>query len=247
MNTIYGIRSILEAIDSKTNIDKVWLLKGQKNSIAKSLEYKLKKNNISYSFVPIERLERFKSKNHQGAVASISPIIFDNLEDVVSKNIYKKQNPIYLILDNITDMRNIGAIIRSASATGVTNIILPKTESGRINADTVKTSSGAIFSVSISKVDHIKDAIFLLKSNNIKIICVTEKAKKTIYETELKNPLAIVMGSEKKGISNSVIKISDRSAKLPMKGNIDSLNVSVACATVLYEIIRQREFSNYKN
>ena len=103
---------------------------------------------------------------------------------IFSKNIYKKQNPIYLILDNITDMRNIGAIIRSASATGVTNIILPKNESGRINADTVKTSSGAIFSVSISKVDHIKDAIFLLKSNDIKIICFSEKAKKTIYETK---------------------------------------------------------------
>ena len=140
-------------------------------------------------------------------------------------------------------MRNIGAIIRSASATGVTNIILPKTESGRINDDTVKTSSGAIFSVSISKVDHIKDAIFLLKSKNIEIISITEKANNTIYETELKKPLAIVMGSEKKGISKSVTKMSDKSAKLPMKGKISSLNVSVACATVLYEIIRQREFS----
>ncbi len=243
MNTIYGIRSILEAIKSKINIDKVWLLKGQKNGLSLNLENELKKNNISYSFVPIERLERFKFKNHQGAVASISPIIFDNLEDVILKNISKKINPIYLVLENITDMRNIGAIIRSASATGVTNIILPKTESGRINDDTVKTSSGAIFSVSISKVDHIKDAIFLLKSKNIEIISITEKANNTIYETELKKPLAIVMGSEKKGISKSVIKMSDKSAKLPMKGKISSLNVSVACATVLYEIIRQREFS----
>ena len=243
MNTIYGIRSILEAIKSKINIDKVWLLKGQKNGLSLNLENELKKNNISYSFVPIERLERFKFKNHQGAVASISPIIFDNLEDVILKNISKKINPIYLVLENITDMRNIGAIIRSASATGVTNIILPKTESGRINDDTVKTSSGAIFSVSISKVDNIKDAIFLLKSKNIEIISITEKANNTIYETELKKPLAIVMGSEKKGISKSVIKMSDKSAKLPMKGKISSLNVSVACATVLYEIIRQREFS----
>jgi|TARA_Y100000992_G_C21199441_1_gene459684 23S rRNA (guanosine2251-2'-O)-methyltransferase len=243
MNTIYGIRSILEAIESKINIDKVWLLKGQKSGLSLNLENELKKNNISYSFVPIERLERFKSKNHQGAVASISPIIFDNLEDVILKNISKKLNPIYLVLENITDMRNIGAIIRSASATGVTNIILPKTESGRINDDTVKTSSGAIFSVSISKVDHIKDAIFLLKSKNIEIISITEKANNTIYETELKKPLAIVMGSEKKGISKSVTKMSDKSAKLPMKGKISSLNVSVACATVLYEIIRQREFS----
>ena len=152
MNTIYGIRSILEAIESKINIDKVWLLKGQKSGLSLNLENELKKNNISYSFVPIERLERFKSKNHQGAVASISPIIFDNLEDVILKNISKKLNPIYLVLENITDMRNIGAIIRSASATGVTNIILPKTESGRINDDTVKTSSGAIFSVSISVI-----------------------------------------------------------------------------------------------
>tara|TARA_B110000263_G_C15235039_1_gene476589 strand:+ start:187 stop:924 length:738 start_codon:yes stop_codon:yes gene_type:complete len=243
VNNIYGIRAILEAIKAKKNLDKVWLLKGQKNPLFKELEFKLKKNNITFSYVPNERLERFQSKNHQGAVASISPIVFDNLEEIISDNFSHKKYPIFLLLENITDARNLGAIIRSASATGVTSIILPKTGSAPINSDTIKTSAGALFSVSICKIDHIKDAIFLLQANNINVISITEKSSNTIYEIDLKGPIALVMGSEEKGISKSILNTCDNSAKLPITGEISSLNVSVACGAVLYEVIRQRSFS----
>lgn len=240
---IYGIRAIIECIEAKQSIEKVWILKGQTSPLLKQLEYLLRENNIAHSYVPKERLDRFNHKNHQGVIAAISPIEFIELEKLI-ENALKADNPVLiLLLDQITDTRNLGAIIRSAAATGVQGIILPQTGSARITSDTIKTSAGAIFSMPIAKVDHLKDAVYLLQANNIRTLGVTEKAIKTIYEQSLNQPTALVMGSEEKGIAKGTLAILDQTAKLPMLGAISSLNVAVACGTVLYEVIRQRNFS----
>lgn len=240
---IYGVRAIIECIEAKQSIEKVWLLKGQASPIFKELERLLRENNVSHSYVPKERLDRFNAKNHQGAIAAISPIDFVPLETMIEKALEKDTPPLFLLLDQITDTRNLGAIIRSASATGVDGIILPQTGSARINSDTIKTSAGAIFSVPLAKVDHLKDAIYQLQASDIKTIGMSEKAENTVYQENISGPLALVMGSEEKGITKSTLAILDKTVKLPMLGTISSLNVSVACGTVLYEVVRQRNFA----
>ena len=237
---IYGIRAIMEAIVQEKTIDKVWLLKGQKGQLFKHLEQKIHEKGISHSYVPVERLERFSHQNHQGAIARIAPINFVSLEDLIENN--KGKNAIYLLLDGITDTRNLGAIIRTAAAVGVIGIVLPQTGSAPINSDTIKTSSGGVFSVPLVKVNHLKDALFLFQANEIKTLAVSEKAKKTAYEYSFKDSIALIMGSEDKGIQKGLLKVADSTVKLPMSGQMDSLNVSVACGVMLYEIHRQQNF-----
>ena len=192
------------------------------------------------SYVPVEKLNRLTKMNHQGAVAHISPIDFYDLENLVEQVLASSETPLFLILDQLSDVRNFGAIIRTASCTGVHGIIVQKKGGAPVNGDTIKTSAGAVFKIPICKVDHIKDAMFYLQGSGIQVVAATEKASNTIYHTDLKQPIAIIMGSEGKGISPSVLKLVDQQAKLPMQGTIASLNVSVACGVFLYEVIRQR-------
>lgn len=238
---IYGIRAIIEAVVQEKTIDKVWLLKGQQGQLFKHLEQKIHERGISHSYVPVERLERFSHQNHQGAVARISPINFVSLEDLLEEN--HNKNSIYLLLDGITDTRNFGAIMRTAAAVGVRGIILPQTGSAPVNSDTVKTSAGGIFSVPLVKVNHLKDALFLFQANEIKTIAVSEKADKTAYEHSFDDSVALIMGSEDKGIQKGILKLADKKVKLPMSRQMDSLNVSVACGVMLYEIQRQQNFT----
>ncbi len=237
---IYGIRAVIEAINSNKTIDKVFLQKGLRGELIHELDHLLRKESINTSYVPVEKLNRLTNKNHQGVVAQISPIEFYNLEDLVINVIESGKTPLFLLLDQISDVRNFGAIIRTAECTGVDGIIIQKKGGAPINGDTVKTSAGAVFKVPICKVDHIKDAMFHLQASGIKIIAATEKTDVTIYDVSFKEPCAIIMGSEGKGISPSIIKLADDRAKLPMYGEIGSLNVSVACGAFLYEAVRQR-------
>ncbi|MCP1994814.1 23S rRNA (guanosine(2251)-2'-O)-methyltransferase RlmB [Flavobacterium sp. HSC-61S13] len=239
-NQIFGIRAILEAVEAGKDIDKVFIQKEAQGELMSDLLKSLRKNNINFSYVPVEKLNRLTPKNHQGAVASIAPISFVGLEPLIEGVLEAKPNPLFLILDQISDARNFGAIIRTAACCGVDGIIISKNGAAPVNGDTVKTSAGAVFNIPICKVDHIKDAIFYLQSSGVKTIGATEKAEKEIYDVELNTPLAIVMGSEERGINPSVLKIIDESAKLPMSSAIASLNVSVACGAFLYEAIRQR-------
>ncbi|AND64551.1 23S rRNA (guanosine(2251)-2'-O)-methyltransferase RlmB [Flavobacterium covae] len=240
-NQIFGIRAILEAIHAKKEIDKVFVQKDAQGDLMQELLKTLKKNNINFSYVPIEKLNRLTSNNHQGAVATIAPISFVSLENLVERVTENKKTPLFLILDQLSDARNFGAIIRTAECTGVDGIIVQKQGSAPVNGDTVKTSAGAVFNIPICKVDHIKDAIFYLQGSGIKTIAATEKTNNNIYDIDLKEPLAIIMGSEDKGVNPSVLKIVDEKAKLPMFGTISSLNVSVACGAFLYETVRQRQ------
>lgn len=237
---IFGIRAVIEAINSGKSVDKVFVQKGLKGDLFFQLDKLLREHSISTSFVPIEKLNRLTKKNHQGVVAQISPIDFHELDDLVINVIESGKTPLFLLLDQLSDVRNFGAIIRTAECTGVDGIIIQKKGGAPVNGDTIKTSAGAVFKVPICKVDHIKDAIYHLQSSGIKIIAATEKTDNTIYDVSFEDPCAIVMGSEGKGISNSVLKIVDYKAKLPMLGEIASLNVSVACGAFLYEAVRQR-------
>ena len=239
---IYGIRSVKEAIESKKSLNRVYIQRGLKGASAFDLIKTLNKKDIEISYVPIEKLNRFTLKNHQGVVATIAPIKFLSIDDL-SKIVEKKKDSCQiLILDQISDVRNFGAIVRTAECSGVDCIIIQSSGSAPVNGDTIKTSSGAVFNVPICKVSHIKDAIFLLKQLNIKIYGATEKTKKNVYQVDFKGSQAIIMGSEGKGLSKSVIDLCDELIKIPLLGKIESLNVSVACGTILYEIVRQKGF-----
>ena len=237
---IYGIRPIIEAINQNKPIYKIWMLKGQRSNLLKTLENKVHENGISYSYVPKERLDKLSNQNHQGAVAKVSPIQFESLEILVEQNINIKA--IYILLDGITDTRNLGAIIRTAAAMSVSGIIIPKTGSAPINADTVKTSAGGIFSVPIVKVNHLKDAIYMLQSNNISILAVSEKATDIVFEYSFDKSVALVIGSEENGIQPSIMKLIEKKIKIPMNKNMKSLNVSVAFGIIVSEILRQRNY-----
>ncbi|TDS60210.1 23S rRNA (guanosine(2251)-2'-O)-methyltransferase RlmB [Myroides indicus] len=239
-NQIFGIRAILEAIEAGKDLDKVFIQKEAQGELMNELIKNLKKNNINFSYVPIEKLNRLTKKNHQGAVANISPVSFLALEELIESVMEKKEKPLFLILDQVSDARNFGAIIRTAVCCGADGIIISKNGAAPVNGDTVKTSAGAVFNIPICKVDHIKDAVFYLQSSGIVTLGATEKAEKEIYDMDLNLPLALIMGSEDRGINPSVLKIIDEKAKLPMFSTIDSLNVSVACGAFLYEAIRQR-------
>ena len=236
---IYGIRAVIEAINSSKDIDKVFIQTGLKGKLIGQLESIIRKNKINFSYVPTQKLDRLSKKNHQGVIARIAPIKFYTI-DSFSEVIEKSKNPFILILDQINDVRNFGAIIRTAEISGVDGIIIQNSSSAPVNSDTIKTSAGAIFNIPICKVNHIKDAIYHLQSMNISVISASEKSEKNIYDVDLKGPLAIIMGSEQKGINKSVINLSNESVKLPMYGKIESLNVSVACGIFLYEVVRQR-------
>ena len=237
---IYGLRSVIEAIDSQETLSKVYLQRGLTGASSYELIKKLKKKSIEISYVPVEKLNRLTPKNHQGVVATISPIKFLSISDLSDLIESKPKLISLLILDQLSDVRNFGAIVRTAECTAIDCIVIQSSGSAPVNGDTIKTSSGAIFNVPICKVPHIKDAIFLIKQHDIKIFGASEKAENNIYQTQFGKSQAIIMGSEGKGLSSSVIKLCDELIRIPLLGKIESLNVSVACGTILYEMVRQK-------
>jgi 23S rRNA (guanosine2251-2'-O)-methyltransferase len=238
---IFGIRAIIEAIESGSTINKIYLQKGLRGELFYELNKLIKTKSLTTSMVPVEKLDRLsKNSNHQGAVAQISPVEFHDLETLIEQTVASGATPLFLLLDQLSDVRNFGAIIRTAECTGVHAIIIQKNGSAPVNAETIKTSAGAAFKIPICKVDHIKDALFLLQASDIKTVAATEKTEDVVYDIELNQPIAIVMGSEHRGINPSILKMVDYKAKLPLSGEIASLNVSVACGALLYETVRQR-------
>ena len=237
---IYGLRSVIEAIDSQETLSKVYLQRGLTGASSYELIKKLKKKSIEISYVPVEKLNRLTPKNHQGVVATISPIKFLSISDLSDLIESKPKSISLLILDQLSDVRNFGAIVRTAECTAIDCVVIQSSGSAPVNGDTIKTSSGAIFNVPICKVPHIKDAIFLIKQHDIKIFGASEKAENNIYQTQFGKSQAIIMGSEGKGLSSSVVKLCDELIRIPLLGKIESLNVSVACGTILYEMVRQK-------
>lgn len=238
--TIFGIRAVIEAIQNEKTIDKIFIQKGLGGQLFQELQKHLGSGEYNISYVPVEKLNRLVKGNHQGVVAKISPVAFADLEEVVTASLEKGTAPLFLLLDQIDDVRNFGAIIRTAECCGVDGIIIQKKGGAPVTADTVKTSAGAIFNIPLIKVDHIKDAIYFMQASGIRVVAATEKTENLLYTSDLSQPVALVMGNEAKGITSSVLKIVDEKAKLPLQGSIGSLNVSVACGAFLYEVVRQR-------
>lgn len=237
---IFGLRPVIEAIEAGRTIDKLFIQKGLSGTLFATLLKLVERHQLSHSFVPVEKLNRLTHGNHQGVVAQLSPVEFVPLEELVRSTIESSKVPLLLILDHLSDVRNVGAIIRTAECAGVRGIILPKQGSAAIGEDMVKTSAGAIFNIPLCKVDNLIDAIYYLQGSGIKVVGATEKAPTLLYDLSLTEPLAIVMGAEDVGISKGVLRVLDERAKLPLQGETASLNVSVACGAFLYEVVRQR-------
>lgn len=238
--TIYGIRAIMEGLQAGKEIEKIYLKKGLQSELYKELTNLANRKSVSVSYVPEEKLYKLGDRNHQGAVAVVSEISYITIEKLLEQVAEKSTPALLLLLDGVTDVRNFGAIARTAACVGADGIIIPKNGSAPVNADAIKTSAGALYSIPVCKVDHLKDAVFYLQSSDIKIIAATEKTNQKIYDLNLTESLAIIMGAEDKGVSESILKLADEKASLPITGNIASLNVSVACGAILYEVVRQR-------
>ncbi len=239
-NMVFGLHPVIEAINNGKTIDSLFIQTGLKGEIYAELKDLTRTYNISSKQVPVDRLNRFTRKNHQGIVAFISPIDFHRIEDLLPKLYEEGKTPLLLILDRITDVRNFGAIVRTAECTGVDAIIIPKKNTAPINADAIKTSTGAIYNIPICKESDLKSVIEYIQDYGVQVVAASEKTNQTLYDLNMKNPTAIIMGSEENGVSLSYIKVAQETARLPMYGKIGSLNVSVACGAFLYECIRQR-------
>ncbi|MCY1722537.1 23S rRNA (guanosine(2251)-2'-O)-methyltransferase RlmB [Prolixibacteraceae bacterium Z1-6] len=237
---VFGTRAVIEAIKNGKTIDKILVKKGLSNDLFSELQDLIKENRIAVQHVPVEKINRVTRKNHQGVLAFISPIEFDNIETVLPAIYEEGKTPLILILDQITDVRNFGAIARSAECAGVHAIIIPEKGMARIGGDAIKTSAGAIHHIPICRVTNLYSTIQFLKDSGIHIVAATEKGEKLYTEANFKIPAGIVMGSEDTGISSQILKIADEQLKIPILGKIESLNVSVSAALMIYEAIRQR-------
>jgi 23S rRNA (guanosine2251-2'-O)-methyltransferase len=237
---IFGIRPTIEAINSGKEIEKLLIQKEQHSVLINELMVVASMHKIPVIRVPVEKLNSITRKVHQGVICFISPITYASLDNVISETYQKGQVPLLLILDRITDVRNFGAIARTAECMGVNAVIIPSKGGAQINSDALKTSAGALNFIPVCREDNLKNTLTYLKDNGIQIVACTEKANKEIAYFDMSGPTAILMGSEEDGISEEYLKRSDGEVKIPISGKIKSLNVSVAAGMVLYEVIRQR-------
>lgn len=237
---IFGLRAIIEAIESGKSIDKVLLRKDLGGELAKDLLARIREYGIVSQRVPAEKLNRITMKNHQGAIALLSPVDYHRLENVLPTLFEEGKNGLIMVLDGITDTRNFGAIGRTADCSGVDAIVIPERGSASVTPDAVKTSAGGLFYVPVCREKSLVEAVRLLKESGYKVVAATEKGAVDYTTVDFTVPVAIVMGSEDTGVSNEVLRLCDDLAAIPMLGNIGSLNVSVAAGVMLYEAVRQR-------
>jgi 23S rRNA (guanosine2251-2'-O)-methyltransferase len=234
---VFGVQSVLETLRSGKEIDRLLVQRELGNTEILDLA---KEKGIQVQKVPLEKLNRITRKNHQGAIAFVSAIHYAKLENVIADTFEKGEIPFILILDRVTDVRNFGAIARTAECAGVHAIVLPSRGAAQINADAMKTSSGALNFIPVCREDSLIQTIDFLQNSGLRVVACTEKAKSTIYEVDYKDPIAIIMGSEEDGITDEIIRKSDEIAKIPQAGQVGSLNVSVAAGVIIFETVRQR-------
>lgn len=237
---IFGIRTVIEAIKSGKNIDKLMIRSGLKGELYYELITLVKELQIPFKYVPNERISRITMKNHQGVIAFISPIEFQNIENILPSLFENGKNPLFLILDKITDVRNFGAITRTAECAGVDAIIIPETGAAKISADAVKTSAGALLKIPVCRVKSLSKEIKFLQDSGIQIVAATEKANENYYQVDFSVPTAILMGAEDTGVAMEYLRVADKMVKIPILGDIESLNVSVAAGVLIYEAVKQR-------
>ena len=238
---IFGIRAVIEAIQQEKEIDKVMVRQGIKGELFQTLFSLLKENNIPFQYVPDEVFRPFADRNHQGVLAEVSPVPYQDVQEVIERVKSEGKVPFVLILDRITDVRNFGAIARTAECAGVDAIVIPNKNSAKISSDAIKTSAGALYHIPVCRVLNLKKLVRELKfQHGMQVYAATEKAEKYYTEVDMKVPLAVVMGAEDKGIDEGILNIVTEQVKIPMSGKIESLNVSAAAAVMIYEVVRQR-------
>ncbi len=237
---IFGIRAVIEAIKADKLIDKLVIRRGLTGELSHELMTLINELQIPYQLVPNERISRITQKNHQGVIAFISPIEFQNIEQIIPSLFEAGKTPFVVILDKVTDVRNFGAITRTAECAGVDAIIIPEKGSARISGDAVKTSAGALHKIPVCRVQNLLQTIKFLKSSGLQVIAATEKAEDYYYQTDFTVPTAILVGSEDQGVEVEYLRISDKLVKIPILGEIESLNVSVAAGIIMYEAVKQR-------
>jgi len=237
---IFGIHACVEAVRSGKEVNKVMIQRGLRGDLINKLIEELKENGIEPVYVPDEKLNRFGNRNHQGVIALISPVGYQSIEDVLPKVFEEGRVPLFLLLDRITDVRNFGAICRSAECMGVDAVIIPEKGGALITSDAIKTSAGALMKIPVCKHYNLKEVIDFLKESGLQIIGCTEKTDNYIEDVDMKLPTCIIMGNEEEGISQEYLKRCTHKVKIPMTGTIESLNVSVSAGIIVYEVLRQR-------
>lgn len=237
---IFGTRAVIEALNAGKDVEKILVQKGLSNELYNQLRQALKGKTVPIQFVPPEKLKRITDKNHQGVVAYLTEITYYSLEEELALVFEKGEVPLVLVLDRVTDVRNFGAIARSAECAGVHLIVIPSRGAAQINGDAIKTSAGALHRLKVCRKDNLKNSLEYLKESGLQIIACHEKTNHLIYDADFTQPTVVIMGSEENGISNEYLKRSDMQVKIPMTGSIASLNVSVASGIVLFEAVKQR-------
>ena len=238
---IFGTRAVIEAIQAGKEVDKILMKRDLQSDLSRELFSIVRETKIPIQRVPQEKLDRLTRKNHQGVIAFISAVTYQRLEDIVPFLFEEGKNPLIILLDGVTDVRNFGAIARTCECAGVDAIVIPSRNSVSVNADAVKTSAGALLNIPVCKEASINESIRFLKDCGYKIVAATEKATMDYISADYTNPVALVMGGEDYGISSDNLRICDEMVKIPVFGNIASLNVSAAAAVLLYEVVRQRQ------
>ena len=238
-NIVFGIRPIIEAIDAQTQIDKIYFRKGADGQLINELKEICRRDKVNIQEVPIEKLNRLTTGNHQGVVALMAAIEYVNLEDILD-GIPENETPLIVVFDGVTDVRNFGGIARSAECAGAHGLITPIKSSAPVNADAIKTSAGALSRIPVCRVGSIRTTLRSLQVNGFQIVAATEKSTTLIYDADFTKPTVLVMGSEDLGISREIMKLCDVQVAIPLVGEIESLNVSAAAAVMLYEVVRQR-------
>jgi len=242
---IYGIRPVMEAIKSGKEIEKLLIQKGLRGEGFHQLHSYIREFEIPFQFVPVEKLNRTTRQNHQGIIAYLSEISYQKLEYIIPFIYEQGKSPLILVLDRITDVRNLGALARSAECAGVDALIVPVKGSAQINADAIKTSAGALNKIPVCRVNTLTDTGKYLRESGFQLIAATEKAGEIIYNADFSRPSAIILGAEDTGIDPKLLKMADMLVRIPLFGSIQSLNVSVAASVIFFEVVRQRNFQNH--
>ncbi len=240
-NYVFGFRAVIEAIESGKEIEKIYLKKDAQSDLAKELYATVKGHNIPVIRVPVEKIDRITKKNHQGVLAFISPVEYQRITQIIPQLYEDAKNPFIVILDGVTDVRNFGAIARTCECAGVDAIVISQTDSAPVNADAIKTSAGALLTIPVCREHNLEYIVNFLKESGVKIIAASEKATQSYTDISYNEPIAIVMGAEDKGISPEIMELCNEKVSIPILGNIQSLNVSVAAGILIYEAVRNRQ------
>ena len=238
-NLIFGIRPVVEAIEAGREIEKLYIRKGAEGQLMTELRDLCLRHRVHVQEVPVEKLNRLVRGNHQGVVAQIAAIAYVQLDDILER-VPDDETPLVVVFDGVTDVRNFGAIARSAECAGAHGLIAPLKNSAPVNAEAIRASAGALTTIPVCRVGSIRNTIKTLQAEGFQVGAATEKSRKLLYDADLRRPTALVMGAEETGISKEVLKLCDERLAIPLIGRIESLNVSAAAAVMLFEVVRQR-------